>query len=100
MVVGDDDVDAAGVAAATSATLVVPQSTVTISDAPRGHRGVEGRHRQPVPLVEPARHVGLDRDAEAPQGEGHDRETGQAVGIEVAEDQDPFAAVAGARATG
>ena len=34
-------------------------------------------------------------DAEAAQGERHDREAGQAVGIEVAEDQDPLAAVAG-----
>ena len=66
----------------------------------RRRRGVDRGQRQAVALVEPARDVGLDRDAEAAQGEGHDREPGQAVGVEVAEDEDPLAAVAGARASG
>ena len=79
---------------ATSATLVVPQSTVMISDAPEGDRGVERRHRQPVALVEPARHVRLHRDAEAAQGEGHDRQPGQPVRVEVAEDEDLLPAIA------
>ena len=37
-------------------------------------------------------------DAEPAQREGHDRQAGQPVGVEVAEDQDPLAAVAGAPA--
>ena len=101
MVIGDDDVDPAGsLATAISATLVVPQSTVTMTVAPDRDGRVDRRQRQPVALVEAARHVRLDRDAEAAQGEGHDRQTGQAVGIEVAEDQDPLAAVARERAGG
>ncbi len=56
---------------------------------------IERRQRQAVALLEPARHVRLDRDAEAAQGEGHDREPGQAVGIEVAEDEDALPAVTG-----
>ena len=95
VVVGDDDVDAAGVALGHLGHARRPAVHRDDQRRAGGDRGVEGRHRQAVPLVEPARHVGLDRDAVAAQGQGHDRETGQAVGIEVAEDQDPFAAIAG-----
>ena len=95
MVVGDDHVDPAGVALGHLGHAGRPAVDGDDQRRAGGHRGVERRHRQAVALVEPARDVGLDRDAEAPQGEGHDRETGQAVGIEVAEDQDPFAAIAG-----
>ena len=81
-------------ATAISATLVVPQSTVTMTVRAGRDGRLDRGERQPVALVEPARDVRLDRDAEASQRDGHDREPGQPVGVEVAEDQDPLAAVA------
>ena len=45
-------------------------------------------------LVESARDVRLDRHAEPAQGDGHDRQAGQAIGVEVAEHQDALASVA------
>ena len=45
------------VAAATSATLDVPVSTVTITAAPAAPRRLDGGQRQPVALLEPRRHV-------------------------------------------
>ena len=79
-------------ATATSATLVVPQSTVTMTRRAGRDRRVDRGERQAVALVEPARDVRLDRDAEPAQGDGHDRQPGQAVGVEVAEDEDALAA--------
>ena len=81
-------------AAAISAWLVEPQSTVTISVAPAGCGGVEGGQREAVALLEPARHVRLDVQAEAAQREDQDREAGQAVRVEVAEDEDALVAAA------
>ena len=82
-------------ATATSATLVEPQSTVTITLAPPRHGRIDRRERQAMALVEPARDVGLDGHAEPAQRERHDRQPGQPVRIEIAEDEHPFAAVAG-----
>ena len=94
VVVGDDDVDPAGVGRGDlgdARRAAVDRH----DDRAATRRGrIERRQRQAVALVEPARHVRLDRDAEAAQGQGHDREPGQAVGIEVAEDEDALAAVA------
>ena len=81
-------------ATATSATLVVPQSTVTMTLASGRDGRLDRGERQPVALVEPARDIGHDGHAEPAQGDGHDREAGQAVGIEIAEDEDPLGPVA------
>ena len=94
MVVGDDDVDAAGVALGHLGDAGRAAVDGDDQRRPEGDRGVECRHRQPVALVEPARHVRLHRDAEAAQGEGHDRQPGQPVRIEVTEDEDPLPAIA------
>ena len=64
---------------------------------PGRDRRVDGGQRQAVALVEPAGHVGHDRDTEPAQGDGQDRQAGQAVGIEVAEDLDQLAALARVR---
>ena len=81
-------------AAAISSTLVDPQSTVMMSVDPPAVGRVERRHRQAVTLVEPARDIRLHRDAEPAQGEGHDRQSGQPIGIEVAEHEDALAPLA------
>ena len=94
MVVGDDDVDAAGVALGHLGDAGRAAVDGDDQRRPEGDRGVECRHRQPVALVEPARHVRLHRDAEAAQGEGHDRQPGQPVRVEVTEDEDPLPAIA------
>ena len=83
-------------AAATSATLVDPVSTVTISATPSRGRGLDRRQRQAVPFLEPAGHVWDGVEAEPPEGQHELREPGQAVGIEVAEHHHPFRALDGA----
>ena len=98
--VGDDDVDAALVRPRRSRPARRPAVDRDDERRTRRHRRVDGRERQAVALVEPARDVRHDRDAEPTQGEGQDRQAGQAVGIEVAEDQDALAAVAGAPSAG
>ena len=86
-------------AARSRRTLVDPQSTVTMTDA-RASRRLDRRDRQAVALVEPARHVRLDVQPEPAQRDDQDREAVQAVCVEVAEDHDPLAAVAGASRSG
>ena len=78
-------------AAAISATLVVPQSTVTMTVAPAAPAASTAASDRPWPSSSRRRDVRLDRDAEPAQGEGQDRQAGQPVGVEVAEDQDPLA---------
>ena len=48
-----------------------------------------------MPLVESTRHVRLDGHTETAKGEGHDREPGQPIGVEVAEDEHPLPEVTG-----
>ena len=55
---------------------------------PGRDRRLDRGERQAVALVEPAGDVRLDGDAEPAKGERHDREAGQAIRIEVTEDQD------------
>ncbi len=82
-------------AAPISATEVVPQSTVTMSVAPAVAGRLDGGHRQAVALVQARWHVGRDRHAQRAQGEDQDGQPGQAVGVEVAEDHDRLAGLAG-----
>ena len=56
---------------------------------------VDGRDRQAVPLVQPARDVRIHGQAVAPQREDEDREAIEAVRVEVAEDHDPLGSLAG-----
>ena len=94
MVVGDEDVDAARLGDRDLRARARAAVDRDDDRDPAGHRGVDRRERQAVPLVEPARHVRLDRDAEASQRDDQDREPVEAIGIEVAEHHHPLAAVA------
>ena len=55
---------------------------------------VDGRDRQAVPLVQPARHVRIHGQTVASQRQDEDREAIEAVGVEVAEDHDPLGSLA------
>ena len=55
----------------------------------------DGLQREPVALVHAARHVGGDVQPQPAERRHEDREAGQAVGVEVADDEDALAAVAG-----
>ena len=94
MVVGDDDVDATRVR---DRDLGHARRAAVDGDDEAGP-GRDGRvdrgERQTVPLVQPARDVWLDRHAEPAQRDGHDRQPGQSISVEVAEDQDPLRALA------
>ncbi len=85
--VGDDDVEPA---AAGLGDLGVAGRTAVDRD---DHRGpdrlgpVEGRDREAVALLEAARDVWLDRQPVAFEGLDHDRQPGQPVRVEVAEDE-------------
>ena len=81
-------------ASAISGPLVDPVSTVTISDRPSRLRGLDRAQAQPVPFVETARDIRLGVDAEPSERPDHDRQAGQPVGIEVAEDEHPLAGLA------
>ena len=91
VMVGDEHVDPDACASAISGRLVVPQSTVTMTVASGLARRGDGRTRQAVALVEPARDVRDRLDAEPPERDRQDREAGQPVRVEVAEDEDPLA---------
>ena len=94
MVVRDEDVDAAPLGDRDLRARARAAVDRDDDRDPAGHRGVDRGERQAVPLLEPARHVGLDRDAEASQRDDQDREPVEAIGIEVAEHHDPLTAVA------
>ena len=79
-------------AAAISAWLVEPQSTVTMTVAPARSAASRAASDRPWPS---SRRLGTYGSTASPyraQGEDQDRQPGQPVGIEVAEDQDPLAA--------
>ena len=81
------------VAAAISVWLVVPQSTVTMTAAPLASAASRAASDRPWPSSSRLGTYGHRVHAEPAKGEGHDRQAGQAVGIEVAEDLDPLAGV-------
>ena len=82
-------------ASAISATLVLPQSTVTMTRRAAARRAASSAASDsPWPSSSRLGTYGSTVDAEPAQRQGHDREPGQPVGVEVAEDQDPLAAVA------
>ena len=90
VVVGHDDVDAARVG---DGHLGHARRAAIHGhdDARTGRDGrIDRGERQAVALVQTARDVRIDGDAEPAQGDGHDRQPGQAVGIEVAEHEDPL----------
>ena len=89
VVVGDQDVDpAARSPASTSVTLDEPVSTVMITAWPAAAAVSTARLERPWPSSSRLGHIGLGGEAEPAQGADHDRQAGQAVGIEVAEDED------------
>ena len=86
-----ENVDSRGLCLAISATA--RRSAVDRHDDRRARfaSGSDRGQRQAVALVEPARDVRNDLDAEATQGDREDCQAGQSVRIEVAEDEDPLA---------
>ena len=77
---------------ATSATLVDPVSTVTMSVDAVARRGLDGRHREPVALLEPGRDVRAPRRCPRRRNASTSwARPGQPVGIEVPEHHDPLA---------
>ncbi len=58
--------------------------------------GVQRRVGQAVTVVEAAWDVRDRVQAEPSERDGHDRQTGQPIGIKVSEDLDPLASIAGA----
>ena len=83
--IGDDDVDPAAVGDGHLGHAGRP----AIDRHDDAHVGGDGRvdrgQGQPVPFVQSTRNVRVDGDAEPAQGDGHDRQAGQAIGIEVDE---------------
>ena len=56
---------------------------------------LDGSEGEAVAFRGAVRHVGIDRDPELAQGLREDRETGQAIGVEVSEDHDGLAGCLG-----
>ena len=80
-------------ASSTSATAVMPQSTVRMSfDALLGEAR-DRRRGDAVALLEPARQVPADVGAELPQRQHRERRRADAVDVVVAVDADPLAAL-------
>ena len=80
-------------ASSTSVTLEEPVSTVMIRRWPASAATADRPARQSVTLIDPARDVRLAGQAEVTQGADEDGQPGQAVGIEVAEDEDALVPV-------
>ncbi len=92
VMVRDDHVEAAGIRLGD----LRDAGRAAIHRDDHGGTGRRPPHRalaidRPVALIQATRHVRFDRHPEASQGDGHDGQPGQAVRIEVAEDQHPFA---------
>ena len=94
MVIGDDDVEASRHRKRDLGSGA--RSAVDRHD--HGDAACDGdidrRGREPVPLLEPARDVGLHLDAEPPQRDDEDRQPVEPVRVEVAEDHHAFTALA------
>ncbi len=83
-------------ASAISVALDVPQSTVTIRETPAATAASIAASDRPCPSSSRFGTYGRTVEPEAAQRDGQDRQTGQTVGVEVAEDLDALRALAGA----
>ena len=87
MMVDDDHVEAGRLAAASASALVVPQSTVTISLAPRDDKFAHRLRIGPVAFEEAVGNVDLRRGREVRQEARHQCRRSRAVDVIVAEDR-------------